>query len=142
MPDDWASPYNDDATIEEEELLYRRIKLPDWVRPNELDSDGRPRIRSVAFQDFTEALAFKWGLASVLAAHGRDASALIEHRVGYGVAGLRASDVRQFQQGIQRHPTDNEPWHAIVFCLHRKSKNEPIKDRLAEKAVWILPPPV
>jgi len=150
MPGDWASPYSDDATIEDDDVLYRRIKLPDWVRSNELGSGGRPQIRSIAFQDFTDAMASKWGLpapamsvglGSVITANGRDASVMIEHHEGYGVASLRARDVRQFDQGIQRYPTDSEPWHAIVFCLNRKSKNDPMKDRLAERAVWVIPPP-
>ena len=150
MGDAWQSPYVDDATISDDEILYRRIKLPDWLHPTDRDAGGHPVIRgTLAFQDFTEAMAAKWGLpapamsvglASVIAQQGHDASVMIAARPGYGVASVLASEVRELDQGIQRHPTETEPWHAIVFCLHRKTKNDAQKTRLGEKAAWVIPP--
>src|SRR4029077_12533025 len=112
--------------------------------------EGRPLIRgTLAFQDFTEAMALKWslpapamsvGLASVIAEHGLDAAVMIAGREGYGVASVLARDVRDLDQGIQRHPTELEPWHAVVFCLTRKSKSDAQKTRLGQKATWVIPP--
>jgi hypothetical protein len=118
----------------------------DWSVRND---ENQPRIKSWAFQDWTPKMvekhglpgpAMSVGLKSILEAHGYEANRMIEGRTGYAVAGLTAAAARAVQQGITGHPTDDEPWHSLVFCLHRKAKNDEMEVALAEAAFWVIAP--
>jgi len=146
----YVSPYVDDSEgIPDDAILYRRIRLPDWVDWSVRNDANQPRIKGWAFQDWTPKMAEKQGLPgpamsvglkSILNAHGHDASRMIEGRTGYAVAGLTAAAARQVEQGMTGRPTDQEPWHALVFCLHRKAKNGAMEEALAEAAFWVIAP--
>jgi hypothetical protein len=146
----YVSPYADDPDdIPGDAVLYRRIKLPDWVDWSVRNEANQPRIKGWAFQDWTPKMveklglpgpAMSVGLKSILEAHGYDAGRMIEGRIGYAVAGLTAAEARAIEQGIAGNPTDNEPWHALVFCLHRKAKNDAMEEALAEAAFWVIAP--
>src|SRR6202158_1955013 len=106
-------------------------------------------MKGWALQDWTPKMSAKLnlpgpamsvGLKTVLDASGHDASRMIEGRAGYAVAGLTAAKARAIEQGIVGNPTDEEPWHALVFCLHRKAKNDAMEEALAEAAFWVIAP--
>lgn len=150
MAEPYVAPYVDDSDgIPGDAVLYRRIKLPDWVDWSVLNDANQPRIKGWAFQDWSPKMAQKQGLPgpamsvglkSILEAHGHDAGRMIEGRIGYAVAGLTAAKARAIEQGIRGNPTDEEPWHALVFCLHRKAKNDAMEEALAEAAFWVIAP--
>ena len=150
MAEPYVSPYTDDPDgIPDDAVLYRRIKLPDWVDWSVRNTANQPRIKGWAFQDWRPKMAaeknlpgpaMSVGLKSILEAHGYDASRMIEGRVGYAVAGITAAKARAIEQGITGNPTDMEPWHTLVFCLHRKVKNDAMEVALAEAAFWVIAP--
>jgi hypothetical protein len=146
----YVSPYVDDPDgIPDDAVLYRRIKLPDWVDWSVRNEANQPRIKGWAFQDWRPKMAaeknlpgpaMSAGLKSILEAHGYDASRMIDGLPGYAVAGLTAAKARAIEQGITGNPTDEEPWHTLVFCLHRKAKNDAMEVALAEAAFWVIAP--
>jgi hypothetical protein len=120
----YASPFDDEPAIAADERLYRRI-FPDWIDWTKIDAGGLPRIKRAAFQDYSAKRAVELGypgacmsvgLGSVLAGHGREPLAMLE-KVGqeYGLASLTAAEVRARDQGVMAWPTEEEPWHAVVF---------------------------
>lgn len=103
----------DDPDISNDALLWRRISPEWWV----YDANaGAMRVSSQAFQNL-DGLAMSVGLAAecseeqFLGGHG-----------GYGIAELTAGAARHCRQGVVRHPTEAEPWHAHVVGDKKKKK--------------------
>lgn len=139
----------DQEDIPDDELLYRRIPPP-WIDWNSLDASGRPRIRRAAFQDYPAEKAREMGmpgpcmsvgLASILNAHDRQPTQLLEGwGANYGIASLRAGDARQLEQGVMRWPTEDEPWHGVVFTKIGSKKTGGTQNALAQAASWVEVP--
>src|SRR5947207_10930714 len=114
----------DDTSIPGAALLYRRIPQQ-WVDWNTVDTEGRPRIKRGAFQDYSPAMAHQQGypgpcmsvcLASVLEQDGRASSSLLEGwGEAYGIASIEVSVLRDTDQGVMPWATAQEPCHAVVF---------------------------
>jgi hypothetical protein len=146
----FTSPYTDEGnSISVDALLYRRIfqGFIDWDSP---DPNGRPRLTSAAFQDYKledaqrlglPAPAMSVGLGPILDARGLSPEKILEpFDDTYGLAVLTAGDVRSLEQGVMAKPTEEEPWHAVVFSMNEPKRSKRIRAVLAEKARWVHVP--
>jgi hypothetical protein len=87
------------------------------------------------------------GLESVLTENDLDPAAMIKGYEGYGVAAFNAGAARNlvglkgedWRQGVMPNPTDEEPWHAVVFRMEG-SKTRGIQNALAQISEWIIVP--
>lgn len=146
MPPDPSSVYDDDPTIGDDELLYRMV-----TRANtNYENDVAVRGATNAFQDIspdrldqvgTPAVAVSVFLESELSASGLSSVDLVE-RWGkeYGVVSVTACDARQQDQGIVRWPTDDQPAHAMIFCLYGSKKTGGQSKRLAKASTVVIAP--
>jgi hypothetical protein len=133
------------ATIPDDALLYRRT-IPRFVDWSDLDATGAPRLTSGCFQYLGDDEARKRGypgpamsigLGTVLAQLGESPMKMLEgFEPTYGLAILRAGAVREKRQGIFARPTEQEPWHGVVFCKDDSLKRKTIHAMLAEIAAW------
>lgn len=150
-----TSSFDDEESIPDEEFVYRRILFPNWVDDTKRDNLGRPRIKRSAFQEFGAEKArqlgypgpcFSVGLSSVLTAHGREPTDLLEgwdsEDRKYGIAHLRVADIRRKGRGVMARPTDQEPWHAVVFPKTTETRKQKAdsESALAAAAVWVHVP--
>jgi len=116
-----------------------------------------PSMPSQGFQDYPAQKAIEEyglpgacmsvGLESVLAENELDHTAMLKGYEGYGVAAFSAGAARNlagpkgedWRQGIMPDPTDEEPWHAVVFRLEG-SKTRGIQNALAQISEWVIVP--
>lgn len=139
----------DDTTIGPDVLLYRRI-TPQWIDWDNLDAQGRPRIKSAAFQDYPaqKALAMGYpgpcmsvGLEPVLREHGHEAVKMLDEHPGYGLAALIVGKLRETgEQGVMPRPEPAEPWHGVVFSTIGDKRTGAMKKLRQGVADWALVP--
>lgn len=81
-------------------------------------------------------------ISTILEEHGFDHSKMLEGFEDYGLARVRAGDLRILRrldgipcpQGIMLAPTAREPWHAVVFDRSAHgARSKSVKKRIAEK---------
>lgn len=120
-------PRQDDPTIRDDELLWRRI-LPEWVHVN---PDGSTRPSSVAFIDRRS------GEVSVHRAELTDLDLVRAVRPTDSVVEVTAGFVRSLGCIIAADPKPDDPSHALI-C---PSPSKAIARKLAEHARWIIQPP-
>jgi hypothetical protein len=122
--------------------LFRRLHHTWWV--SDPDAPGGRRLSSQAFRPDGEGCV-SVGLESVLSALGRPPEHMIAAEFatefappGTGLAAVACEDVTAVDIAlvITAHPTDKEPWHAVLFGVARRPKKEQkaVEDRLAELA--------
>jgi len=138
-----ADAFSDDPSIRDDELLYRRVH-PTWIDWTDPDA---PRVRRVAFQDQKEAVALEMGLpgpclsvglSSVLEEHNVDPAKMLESwGYEYGLASIRAGGARGSNQGVMRWPTEDEPWHGVVFAASGGKRSSGVQSHLAQSAKWV-----
>lgn len=135
----------------DDEWLYRRV-YPDFIDWDHRDDDGRPRVKSGAFQDYGdkqaadlgyEAPAMSVALRSVMQAQAVEALQLLAgfHET-YGLVAITAGEARAAYQGVMRRPTEGEPWHGIVFDKTSRRRRPAAQRALAIAASlrWIVVP--
>lgn len=128
-----SSGFDDDKTILDEELLYRRIP-PDFCRWDEDLGVARPI--SAAFSDHKNGSPMSVVLASELNAAGRDPASLVVNFPGYALVTVTAALVRSLGLGIIRSPLAEEPAHAEIFG----KKTDSIRKKLRCAAAWVVAP--
>ena len=126
--------YENDATIEDDEILLRRIYPGFWVYDKNL---GKMRPASHAFNDHRNGSPMSVHLSSVLAEHGLESKVVLEGHEGFALASITAGLVRQCDQVIVRKPLTDDPAHAEVIG----NKTPGVRKELARNAVWVFPPP-
>ena len=126
--------YTDDPTIENDEVLLRRV--PHWHYYFDKNL-GRRRPSSAAFEDHPNGSPMSAHLASVLEVKGLSVESILAGHDGYAVASIIAELARANGQGICRKPRDNDPAHAEVFG----PKPESVRKRFARASVWVIAPP-
>ena len=146
----------DSGSIADDVLLYRRV---DWDKvggPNKTPHGREARLNSNCFTDYPAAKAMELGfpgpcmsvgLSTVLDELGLEPSAMLSGYPDYGLAVVRAGDLRALKkgngedgpQGIMRSPTDAEPWHCIVFDVIERPRKEACKKAIARTATWCIP---
>jgi len=147
-PEGYQSPFIDDASIDANQILYRRINAIwiDW----HAQLAGGPGLTRQAFQTYTAAKANDMGYPApgmsvgssvLLQRHGVEpVEMLAVHGDSYGLVGLSVERIRQVSPslGIVSMPTDTEPWHAMVFPETRATFNKPQSGQLRDCVVELL----
>jgi len=126
VPDDLS--VRDDSSIDDEELLWRRIS-PEHVVS---DSDGTRRPSSAAFSDSSDSTPLSVDLASIAG----DPSVTLESHSGFGLAELVVADVRKLGLGVWPDPLPHNEAHAGI--TGRKTRGT--RRALARVARWRVEP--
>lgn len=133
----------DEPSLLGDEVLYRAVD-PGYIDNWSSAPANLPGIPSRAWQDQKEEVAAGWGLrpcasvavASLLTTHGSNVETWLEafFRPSYGVIETTVGEMRSAKsmqgilvpQGVMLHPTDEQPWHAVVWSLKgsKRSKGE------------------
>jgi hypothetical protein len=121
--------YDDDPTIPDETILWRRIP-PRWFHRDE--SLGRLRPAKAAFDDDPDGSP----MSVVIADESRGQAAVLAGHEGYGLAAFTAHLARECRLRIARAPTDDEPAHAVVVGR----KTDSVRRRLARGSDWVVLP--
>jgi hypothetical protein len=127
--------FQDDLTISDSELLWRRVHKSQFVFDPSL---GRKRISTAAFRNHPNDNAMSVVLASVSIQFNRPASQIASETPNVFIASIEAAVVRAQNQVIVRDPTPMEPGHANVHGPKPKS----VQRAFAEAATIVTPPPV
>jgi len=115
-------------------LLYR------WVSPTHVrQTPIGPEWREGVFKNFPrpEERRMSVVVQDRLDELNRSPASILDGLVGYGLIGIRAGDVREEEQRIERTPRDDEPAHGDVWG----DKPGARRRKLAAKAFWVVPPP-
>lgn len=121
--------YQDDASIADEDRLFRRIHLTQIVKD---DDTGLARISSGAFRDTELSI----NLESVLLNNGQTPSYCLQNHLTHKLAAITAREARQFQQDVCRDPLPNDPSHGLV-CGSKNSRR--VHSGLTDAAKWVIP---
>jgi hypothetical protein len=119
-------PFDDDATIDSEEKLLRRVH-PKQVVPGK---GGGFRPSSAAFNDRELSV----DISSVLTALQRPHESCLIGYEGYGLVWFSAGRARANQQAVCRDPLPENPAHGIVFG----DKPTRVKKQLVENSTWVV----
>ncbi len=125
--------YQDDPTILDEHILWRRIR-PGWWHYD--DNLGRYRPNSDSFKDSNDGSPMSVFLSEVALAAGQDAQSCLIGHGGYGLVFMTARDVRAAGMGISRAPKPGEEAHAFVFGKKTKGKST----MMARASDWLIEP--
>lgn len=129
---DAGGQYEDDLTISDAEVLWRRI------RPGQYHYDDNRH------EDWPESWAFDDGkdgspMSVFLASETKDPRLVLKDHPGYGLAAITAGAARQHRQKIVRDPQPNLPdGHALVVGDKKARK---VKQGLRNASRWEIPPP-
>lgn len=120
--------YEDDLTISNEDVLWRRISPLDFVHD---ENSGRIQPSSNAFRDHPSGTPMSVSLAAETTA-----VEVLDGHPRFALAGFTAGFARGLKQGITRRPLPEDPAHAEVFG--RKTRS--VRKRLAMESDWVVPP--
>lgn len=120
--------FEDDASIPDGEVLFRRISLVHLV---EDEDTGLARVSSGAFNHREMSV----NLASKLAEDGGQPDQILASYPGHRLVALRAGDARSAKQAICRDPLPEDLSHGLVFG----PKNKKTSEQLRKLAAWIIP---
>ena len=153
MNGDLTALTDDPVGVPDDAILYRRV---DW---DKIGGQAKyavgevGRLNANAFTDYDAARAATFGYSGpcmsvgtsiVLAKLGKGPEALLEGFPGYGLARMRAGDLRHLvrgdhtacPQGIMLAPTEAEPWHAVVFDLAGGKRSTSAAKAISRVADW------
>jgi hypothetical protein len=149
--------FHDDVdAIPDETLLYRRV---DWdkIGGREKAQVGVPAtINGNCFRDYPDAKAREKGLpgpcmsvgaGNVIEQRTKKPSVMLDGYEGYGLALVRAGDLRNLRkadgtpcpQGVMWCPTDDEPWHSVIFDIEIRPRVSSVCKKIAQAASWEIP---
>ena len=134
------SSFEDDESIDDDSFLLRRIS-PAHLNPSYVDAEGRRRLTSQCFQDYSADAAknlglpgpcMSVGLEAILRGRSHEPQEMLREYPQHGLAELRTRDARRltgpngadWAQGIMANPTGSEPWHAVVFSKTTAKKTK------------------
>lgn len=80
-------------------------------------------------------------------ARGSDAIEFSRDTEIYGVAAVRAGDLRSLSRkngepcphGVMADPTPEEPWHGVTFKTSGKPRIKGEREAIADRAFWVIP---
>lgn len=138
--DDLGRIWVDDATIDDEETILRRV--PPWqiVWDDNLQTS---RPSSAAFDDDSEGDPMSVYLARVLDQMGLTAAHTLDgHEAGFAVAALSVGAVRGEQQVVLRDPEPGPPTHTCdpAHGLVAGKKATKRRQRIGKTASWAVAP--
>lgn len=146
---------DDRERIPDASILLRRVGWSILGGRSRFTPDSEIKINANCFSDYTEEDARAMGLPGpcmsvgalhMLVGEGEAAPRMLRGHDDYGLVRVEAGKLRSLQkgdgtpcpQGIMWSPTDDEPWHCVVFDLSGKRSGAGQKAimRLAE---WEIP---
>lgn len=145
----YTTPFDDDSDLTGEVSFYRAVH-PSFFDWNSYDEGGLRPVRGQAFTAMSETQALDRGYqgramsvahSGLLAEHyandldaALDAFLLKAEKVGWGVAQLEASDIRQVDPplGLCLDSIEAQPWHALVFPVDKPNINKRVQGQLAD----------
>jgi len=156
MTAELAELVDDLVGIPDDTVVYRRV---DWDRVGGISRclvGGTPSLNGNCFADYPVSKAREYGLAdactsvavgAALNASGIHTSSLLDQYPGYGLARLRVAELRVLKrgngtacpQGIMLFPTDDEPWHGVVFDITDRPRKGAVQKAIARIAEWEVP---
>jgi hypothetical protein len=126
-----STNYEDDPTIADGEILWRRV-CPTWIVP---DSNlGGRRLSSQAFENSKDGSPMSVFLAALVLRSGRGPADLVFP--GYGMVSITAGLARVSGQRVCRDPLPEEPAHALVAGPKPKS----VRYRFLDAMKWVVDP--
>jgi hypothetical protein len=128
--------YDDDPSVADENLLYRRV--PEKPNLNIVwDSNlGHWRPSSVSFKNDRDGSPMSICLQDTLVAEGREPVSVLADHPNFALAAISAANARECEQAVVRDPLPSEPAHGLVAG----NKPKRIMSKLAKSSVWIIPP--
>lgn len=127
-------PYEDDAAVQTEHHLWRRIPPQHFV-PDE--TTKTIRCSSAAFSDTGGSpMSVVWG--EMVLAGGRVREHILVRHDGFGLASITAGLARENQQIVSPDPLPDEPAHYLVVGKKTRS----VSRKFSKSAHWEVPPPI
>lgn len=139
--DDLGRTWSDDATIEDDERLLRRV--PPWQIVWD-DNLQKSRPSSAAFDDDSQGDPMSVYLTSILNQMGYTAAHTLDgHDPGFAVAAVSAGALRDEQQVVLRDPEPGAPPHICdpAHALVAGKKATKRRSRIGKRASWAVAPP-
>jgi hypothetical protein len=121
--------YQDDASIADEDRLFRRIHLTQIVKD---DDTGLARISSGAFRDKELSV----NIESVLLNDGKEPRHCLRSYLIHKLASITAGGARQYQQVVCRDPLPDDPSHGLVWGSKNSRR---VHVGLTDAATWVIP---
>ncbi len=121
--------YRDDASIADEDRLFRRIHLTQIVKD---DDTGLARISSGAFRDKELSV----NIESVLLSDGKVPGHCLRNYLTHKLAAITAGEARQYQQAVCRDPLPHDPSHGLVWGSKNSRR---VHLGLTDAATWVIP---
>ena len=122
--------FQDNASISDEERLFRRVHLLLLVRDDDTES---VRVSSGAFKDKELSV----NIESTLAADGGSAETCLRNYKTHVLISITAGNARQLDQAVCRDPLPEDHSHGLVYGSKSKSG---VSERLRTAAAWVIPP--
>lgn len=98
----------DDASIANEDPLFRRIHLTQIVKD---DDTGLARISTGAFRDKELSI----NIESILLGDGKIPEHCLQTYLTHKLAAITAGEARQYQQAVCPDPLPHDPSHGLVY---------------------------
>jgi len=128
-----SNEYTDDATIDNDADLWRRI--PPWHLVHD-HNQNRIRPTSAAFEDDEDGSPMSVVLADVVIEAGRSETEILVGHEGFAMAAITAGLGRECAQKIVRNPLPEEPAHALLVGR----KTDSVRKRFAKSCRWVIHP--
>lgn len=120
--------YQDDASIRDNERLFRRVHVSQLVRD---DDTGLARVSSGAFKDRDLSVHIE----SILTGAGESAATCLRNHKSHKLLSITAADARRLHQAVCHDPQPEDPSHGLVFG----SKTRSVQQGLRAAAAWVIP---
>lgn len=147
---------DDLAAVPDDAVLYRRVAWDRIGGQSNYEMGAAGRLNGNCFTDYPEERAREMGypgrcmsvgVGPVLEEHGFGPEKMLENYPDQGLAWALAADLRKLEkasgdpcpQGIMLVPTDDEPWHGVVFDLSAGYKSTPVGKAIAKVSQWAVP---
>jgi hypothetical protein len=151
---------DDPLGIPDDAILYRRITWQYFGAASRYELGETPKLNQNCFQDFPferctadgyDCCCLSLDLAVLVAAHGRTPASLCQAwGADYGLARVEAGALRRLQrgdgtavpQGFALDPTEQEPWHVLMFDLSSPAEAQRpggARKAVAAAAEWVIP---
>jgi len=124
------SDYKDDASIRDDERLFRRVHLSQLVKD---EDTGLARVSSGVFKDKELSV----NIESALAETGRSAEGCLQNYRAHKLISITAGNSRQFDQVVCRDPLPEDQSHGLVYGSKNSSN---VRNGLRTASVWVIPP--
>jgi hypothetical protein len=157
MCEDCLPLTDDPAGIPNDVILYRRVRWDQIGGRDRCPKGEEAALIGNAFSDYPASKAHEYGLGGPCMSIGISTvleglrlgpdAMLIGKGPDFGVAAISAGNLRSLKrksaeprpQGVMAAPTNDEPWHGVVFGGSQSPRNKTDKQAIADFANWVIP---